>query len=220
MSDAIAFKQFGITREPTPFIEIDMVFKIIIVGDTGVGKTCLIRRFGYNEFDEVHSVTIGGDFINVFFMLDGSKKVKIQLWDTCGLEQYRSLVRLYFKGTHAALIAYDMSEKIGDAVKMWHEEIKNNTSNEIPVYLVGTKADLGSDKNSKDEIGALMSSLGFVDHFLTSAKAEIGINEMFMKILNNLYVAELQKSDKSKKRFDEKLKLNRQKANNGKSCCS
>ncbi len=176
-----------ISRHTAPFQTPDMAFKVIFVGDTGTGKTCMIRRLVYNEFEETHSVTIGGDFVNTYFEID-RKKVKLQLWDTCGLEQYRSLVRLYFKGAHAAIIAYDMSQQTkGESIRSWHSEIRDNTVGNIPIYLVGTKSDLGPSVMPEFVINGLVSSLGMAGKFETSSKTGTGVSSTLDSVLLKLY---------------------------------
>eukprot|EP00826_Nyctotherus_ovalis_P052286 TRINITY_DN6607_c0_g1_i8.p1 TRINITY_DN6607_c0_g1~~TRINITY_DN6607_c0_g1_i8.p1 ORF type:complete len:222 (+),score=43.85 TRINITY_DN6607_c0_g1_i8:162-827(+) len=220
MDTHVKFKQLSLTRQQTPFIDIDMLFKLILVGDTGVGKTCLIRRFGYDEFDSSHTVTIGGDFINIFFLATDNKRIRLQLWDTCGLEQYRSLVRLYFKGANAALIAYSMNERLDANIRTWHDEIKSNTMSDIPVYLVGTKADLGVKANTDEEIKILVSSLGIVRHFETSAKERLGMDETITDILSYLHSISTKDSEAKPKVADKKVKVRKSSRKKKKdSCC-
>eukprot|EP00826_Nyctotherus_ovalis_P055054 TRINITY_DN7283_c0_g2_i1.p2 TRINITY_DN7283_c0_g2~~TRINITY_DN7283_c0_g2_i1.p2 ORF type:complete len:210 (+),score=60.82 TRINITY_DN7283_c0_g2_i1:129-758(+) len=194
--------------------DVDISFKVIIVGDTGVGKTCLLRRFAYDDFDETHSVTIGGDFINIYHLI-GGKKTKMQLWDTCGLEQYRSLVRFYFKGAHAAIITYAMNESSEKSIRGWHREIRENAEGGIPIYLVGTKLDLNERMISPTEVLALVDELGLEKHFGTSAKTKVGINEMMHDLLLTMYEKE---TNKTKVQQPDKFNL-QSRSHKQTSCC-
>ena len=192
---SIEFVRLPMTRESGADVEIS--FKVIIVGDTGVGKTCLLRRFAYDDFEEIHTVTIGGDFINIYHLID-KKKTRMQLWDTCGLEQYRSLVRFYFKGVSAAIITYDINTDSNKLIREWHREVRENSDGNIPIYLVGTKLDLDDRKMSLSEIKELIDELRIEKHFETSAKMKIGIKEMMHDLLETMYIEEMKKSEKPK----------------------
>ncbi len=210
-----------ITRETTSFQNPDLSFKLIFVGETSTGKTCMIKRLVYNQFEETHSVTIGGDFINVYFDVQG-KKIKVQLWDTCGLEQYRSVVRLYFKGAHAALIAYDMSrEKTSETIKGWNREIRENTVGSIPIYLVGTKSDLGPNKVSEDVLSEMVSSLEMAGRFETSSRTGERLAAMLDAVVLKLFSIATTEG-KSKTETEQRLRveaLAKGRSRKKKDCC-
>jgi len=196
-----------LARHAEPFINPDFSFKIVIVGDTGVGKTCLLKRYESDEFDESYSVTIGGDFINVNYLVNSTYQVKVQIWDTCGLEQYRSLVRLYFKGSNAALLTYDIAQKSTKPIRIWYEELHENMQEDIPIFLVGTKSDTvtSKDKKKDDEIQILLKQYGFSNHFITSSKTKEGIIQAFENIVKDLYKKAI-KEELIKKQKDDKLR--------------
>ena len=122
--------------------EVEYSFKLILVGDTGVGKSCLLKRVEKDEFEDSHIITLGGDFAKIFYWLN-HKKSKVQLWDTCGLEQYAPVIKTYFRGSDASLILFDLSnEKSFYSVPRWIKEVKENAPSLSFMYLVGTKTDL------------------------------------------------------------------------------
>ena len=195
-----------VTKSDIAFVDPDMSFKIILVGHTGAGKTCLAKRVANDEFDDVHSVTIGGDFLNIYYYVN-SKKVKLQLWDTCGLEQYRSLVRLYFKGANAALITFDLSQDTAfSTVTEWNKELRDNISEDIPTYLVGTKCDIKSKHIPEDAISNLVKTLNLTASFNTSSKTKEGLQDLFSAMLLKLY-AEWENESKTKATLEQRIKV-------------
>ena len=185
---------FFIERSTATFPAPDLSFKIILVGDSGTGKTSLAKRVSTNDFDDAYSVTIGGDFVNISYVIN-KLKVKVQLWDTCGLEQYRSLVKLYFKGAHAALIAYDMSqERSFTSVPAWCKDIRDNTSRLNSVYLIGTKVDLGKAAVPRERVEETVQSLGLAAAFETSAKTREGVDALMKAVLTTLYRAAMEEA--------------------------
>lgn len=176
-----------VARVREQFAEFDYMFKIILVGDTGVGKTCLIKRIDQDKFEETHTVTLGGDFAKIFYVIN-QKKVKVQLWDTCGLEQYRSMIKIYFKGADASIIVFDLSdEKSFYAVQRWIADIRENTSAAAGVYLVGNKCDLMKRVVPKEAVDSYVASAGIKKYFEVSAKTSFGIDPMIRSILQDTF---------------------------------
>ena len=117
-------------------------FKIITLGDSGVGKTSIIKRFCENKFDDNNQSTIGISFTNKEIIVNKKDKIKLKLIDTCGQEKYRALSTVYFKNTDIVLFIFSMNDQESfDTIKYWMELFKNNNNKEedIPKYLVGTK---------------------------------------------------------------------------------
>ncbi len=176
-----------IERTADPLAEFDEVFKIIFVGDTGVGKTCIIKRTDEDKFEEAHSITIGGDFAKLFYSIN-QKRVKVQLWDTCGLEQYRSMIKIFFKGSDACLIVFDLtSEKSFYAVPRWLADVRENTSPSAKVYLIGNKSDLPQRPVPSEAISSYVSSAGINGYFEVSAKTAQGLDKMLRAVLGDVY---------------------------------
>lgn len=122
-----------------------VIFKVIIIGNTGVGKSCLLARLTQQVFRSEHNVTIGVEFGNFQMTLKEKTNVKLQIWDTAGQESFRSITRIFYKGSHAVVIVFDITNrKSFEDVKVWQQEIENNADENVIKYLVGNFADLES----------------------------------------------------------------------------
>lgn len=122
--------------------DYNMIFKILLIGDSGVGKTNILLRYVKNEFKEDLKSTVGAEFSTKLITLP-SNTVKIQIWDTAGQEQFQAITRTYYKGAMGALLVYDITRRDTFAhVTKWLEEVKLNSSKNICVILIGNKRDL------------------------------------------------------------------------------
>ena len=117
-------------------------FKIIIVGDSGVGKSSLLKRAVQNKFDGNYQATIGFEFLLMHFNVN-DLKLKLQIWDTCGQEMYRSLVQGFYRNTSLALVVYDINQKkTYESLDIWLKDIRQHTEQELPIFIAGNKSDL------------------------------------------------------------------------------
>lgn len=172
--------------------DYDFMFKILILGDSGVGKSCILLQFTENNFSIYHVPTIGVDFKSRVINVD-NKKIKLQIWDTAGQERFKTLARTYYHGAMGILITYDCSQpQTFKSVKTWLETIKLQASEHTAVALVGNKYDLG-DKQVTDEEGrSLANELG-IKFFQASAKTGLGIREAFEFLAGEIYNRKLYK---------------------------
>jgi len=124
--------------------EYDYLFKVVLIGDSGVGKSNLLTRFTRDEFKSDSKSTIGVEFATQTIQVD-KKTIKAQIWDTAGQERYRAITSAYYRGAVGALLVYDITkEPTFESVKtMWLEELKSNADDNIIIMLVGNKKDLG-----------------------------------------------------------------------------
>lgn len=225
MSNSPAIDQhtntLDLDRSKEPFADHDFSFKIIFVGDAGVGKTCIIKRIEKDDFTEAHEVTLGGDFANVFYWVN-HKKAKVQYWDTCGLELYRSMIKLYFKGADASIITFDLtSENSFYNAQKWLIDIRENVPPSSSIYLVGNKSDLTKRAIPTDLILEFVSLSKLDGFFETSAKTSDGIQHLVLSIINDLYTKTLKAEEKEAKIIEDKkkmLEVNNKKVKN-KKCC-
>ena len=119
----------------------DELFKLIIIGDTGVGKSCLLSKVMDDKFNHEHSVTIGVEFGSFVLRMDG-KIIKLQIWDTAGQESFRSVTRIFYRGAHVVFLVYDITrEDTFVNVQEWLLEVKQHANSEIVVYLIGNRVD-------------------------------------------------------------------------------
>ena len=161
------------------------ILKIVIVGESGVGKTSLITQFIDNFFDEELQASTGASFSAKTLIFDNGKSVKIQLWDTAGQERYRSLTKIFFQNSAAVAFIYDITSQTSfDEIKnYWFTQIRESAPENIVKALVANKYDL-FDKEEVDEGEARkLAEENNTLFFLTSAKSSIGVKELFLFML-------------------------------------
>ena len=133
--------------DPTLDMQHDGLFKVIIIGDSGVGKSCLMQCLTQGHFKSDHQITIGVEFGAFVMRVEGRAVIKLQIWDTAGQEQFRSITKLFYKNSQAAIVVYDVTKKDSyEDVASWLEEIEDNRDQDnMLVYLVGNRVDLAED---------------------------------------------------------------------------
>ncbi|CAG9464147.1 unnamed protein product [Pedinophyceae sp. YPF-701] len=158
----------------------DYLFKLLLIGDSGVGKSCLLLRFADDTYTESYISTIGVDFKIRTVDLEG-KTVKLQIWDTAGQERFRTITASYYRGAHGIIIVYDVTDMDSfNNVKTWLSEIDRYASANVCKLLVGNKADLTAKKVVDTETAkALADELG-IPFLETSAKESTNVEASFM----------------------------------------
>merc|ERR1712241_600350 len=125
-----------------PTMSYAYLFKYIIIGDTGVGKSCLLLQFTDKRFQPVHDLTIGVEFGARMITIDG-KQIKLQIWDTAGQESFRSITRSYYRGAAGALLVYDITRReTFQHLSRWLEEARQHSNSNMVIMLIGNKSDL------------------------------------------------------------------------------
>lgn len=133
--------------------DYDMIFKVVLVGDSGVGKTNILLRYTKNEFSFDSKATVGVEFGSKKFELN-DYKIKAQIWDTAGQERYKSITNAYYKGAKGALVVYDITKKeTFDAIDRWVPELRTNGDEQITILLIGNKCDLEDQRQISKEEG-------------------------------------------------------------------
>ncbi len=160
------------------------VCKVVLLGETGVGKTSIISRYVHNNFSEVLMSTTGASFATKKLEIDSEHKIKFQIWDTAGQERFRSLAKIFYQNASVAVLVYDITRRdTFDKIKnFWVKEIKENAPSDIILALAGNKSDnyenevvnLSEGKKLAKEIDAIFQS--------TSAMLSHGIDELFLSI--------------------------------------
>lgn len=173
------------------------LFKLIIIGDTGVGKSCILHKLTAGDFKQEHTVTIGVEFGNYALTLNGDSLIKLQIWDTAGQESFRSITRIFYKGSHAVMVCFDITRKESfEHIRDWQKEIENNAEENVIIYLIGNMADLEDQRQvQKAEAEALVQELGFHKYIETSAFTGMNIDSAFMQLTKHLYVVHEDKLD-------------------------
>ncbi|KAJ2888577.1 ras GTPase [Coemansia aciculifera] len=166
--------------------EYDYLFKLLLIGDSGVGKSCLLLRFADDTYTESYISTIGVDFKIRTIELEG-KTVKLQIWDTAGQERFRTITSSYYRGAHGIIVVYDVtdSQSFTD-VKQWLQEIDRYASEGVNKLLVGNKSDL-VDARQVDFTAAkeLADTLG-ISFLETSAKDSTNVEQAFLTMAKQI----------------------------------
>ena len=166
--------------------DYDYLFRILLIGDSGVGKSCLLMRFSDDTYSDNFVATIGVDFRIRTMFLDG-KKAKAQIWDTAGQERFRTICASYYRGAHGIIVTFDLTDRESfHNVRHWLEEIEKYAQPGINRMLVGNKCDMASKRAvTYDEARELADELGL--HYLeTSAKHAHNVDEAFTQMAKEI----------------------------------
>ncbi|KAF0713294.1 hypothetical protein DYB26_004833, partial [Aphanomyces astaci] len=174
---------FNMARNENPF---DMQIKLLMIGDSGVGKTCLLLRYANDSFSPTFITTIGIDFKVKNIDLDG-KKIKLQIWDTAGQERFRTITTSYFRGAQGILLVYDVTDRASfNSIRNWVGQIQQHADVHVNKILVGNKCDMLDDKVVSTEEGQALADEYGIKFFETSAKNNINVEGGFIEIANEV----------------------------------
>ncbi|KAK3003021.1 hypothetical protein RJ639_020187 [Escallonia herrerae] len=167
--------------------KIDYVFKIVLIGDSAVGKSQLLSRFARNEFSLDSKATIGVEFQTRTLVID-HKTVKAQIWDTAGQERYRAVTSAYYRGAVGAMLVYDMTKRQSfDHIARWLEELRGHADKNIVIMLVGNKSDLGTLRAVPTEDAKEFSQRENLYFMETSALEATNVEAAFLNVLREIY---------------------------------
>jgi len=163
------------------------LFKYIIIGDTGAGKSCLLLQFTDKRFQPVHDLTIGVEFGARLVTID-NRQIKLQIWDTAGQESFRSITRSYYRGAAGALLVYDITRRdTFQHLGRWLEEARQNGNQNMTIMLIGNKCDLEHKREVTPEDGAKFAQENGLLFMETSAKTAFNVEEAFVKPAQDIY---------------------------------
>jgi Ras-related protein Rab-1A len=163
------------------------IYKILLIGDSGVGKSCLLLRYTDNTFSDNFISTIGVDFKIKTIQLDG-QTVKLQIWDTAGQERFKTITSSYYRGSHGIFVVYDITDIVSfNNIRVWIEEIKKYTSGEsIQLFLVGNKKDQEANRAVETLQGQEMADQLGAKFLETSAKERVNVDQIFIELTRSL----------------------------------
>ncbi len=197
--------------------DVDYIFKILIIGDSSVGKSNLLLRFSDNIFHDTFLPTIGVDF-KIRNVTVGDKSIKLNIWDTAGQERFKTITAAYYKGAHGIILVYDITDRdTFNNITSWLGEIRKHAGPNVVRLLVGNKCDLDSDRKvSQREAKEFAESQGMT-YIETSAKARINVDEAFMTLTKQVYEA-LPDNERRPETGTNNLRQERKQTNGG--CCN
>ncbi|KAK7578151.1 hypothetical protein V9T40_010356 [Parthenolecanium corni] len=188
ISNASASSKSQLSHMYGSLTETDQTYKLVILGDSGVGKTCLLLKFRDNTFLSGNFIsTVGIDYRNKVIDIDGTK-VKLQIWDTAGQERFRSVTHAYYRDAHALLLLYDVTNKSSfDNIRAWLGEIKEYAQDDVVIMLLGNKTDCkSSERVIRREDGERLAKEYKVTFMETSAKTGVNVDLAFTAIAREL----------------------------------
>ena len=189
------------------FSQYDLSFKLIVIGDTSVGKSCLTLKATKDYFENYYSPTVGFEFFT-FNCKINEQNIRLQIWDTCGQEEYRSLIQNFYRNSSLAIVVYSIdNNKSFEHLETWLNEIKTKGNPDIKIFLIGNKIDLEAKREIPMEMGEKFSKDNKMDLFLeTSAKNGTNVVEIFTNAALILYQEHMKYKDRAS-RVDSIIKL-------------
>ncbi|KAH9386955.1 Ras-related protein Rab-11A [Nematocida major] len=168
--------------------EYEYLYKIVLIGDSGVGKTNLLERLAHNRFNTSTKSTIGVEFDTKCFLVDG-KKIKAQIWDTAGQERYRAITSAYYRGAVGAIVVYDITRRdsFDNATSQWIKQLKDNSETGLVISLVGNKTDLGEKRKVTLQEAREAAQIGNYQLTETSALSDVNVQEAFQSLVEKIY---------------------------------
>ena len=165
----------------------EMMFKVVIVGDSFVGKTNIMSKYLKNEFHEDSKATVGVEFGSRQFNIEGHV-IKAQIWDTAGQERYKAITSAYYKGAKGAFVVYDITRKESfDNVTKWAEQLKSSADKNLTIIIIGNKVDLEDQRQIKAEEGQNKANELESAFIETSASSGTNLDKAFEMMINEVY---------------------------------
>lgn len=178
--------------------DYEALYKVILIGDSGVGKTNILSRYIYNEFKSDSKSTIGVEFTSKRIKINNTS-IKVQIWDTAGHERYRAITNTYYKGSNGCFIVYDITNMQSfENIDKWYTDIEKTANDAISIVIVGNKCDLENERKVPIEMGKEKAKELGACFFETSALSNINIENIFIEIITNIH----NKQEKKKEEGD------------------
>ena len=203
--------------------DYDMIFKIVLIGDSSVGKTNIMNKYLKNTFKQDSKATVGVEFGSKLFIID-NHQIKAQIWDTAGQERYKSITTAYYKGSKGAFIVYDITRReTFESVDKWLIDLTSSCDKNLTVILIGNKSDLENQRQISKEQGKEKAKLFGLAFLETSALSGDNLEESFNMLITEVY-------KKCKNEFEkndylnlgdavEEIQIKKDESENTKKCC-
>ena len=163
------------------------IYKILLLGDSAVGKSCLLLRYCDEKFQDLHLATIGLDFRLKTIYLENKKKIKVQIWDTAGQDRFLAITKNYYRGANGILLVFDVTSNSSfEHIKNWIEQIKEEANERIIIYLVGNKIDCTNNRVISNEEGKKLADEFGLKYFETSAKNNENVESTFLELIKEV----------------------------------
>ncbi|KAG4154152.1 hypothetical protein ERO13_D03G039800v2 [Gossypium hirsutum] len=170
-----------------PSQKVDYVFKVVLIGDSGVGKSQILARFARNDFSLDSKSTIGVEFQTRTLLIE-HKSVKAQIWDTAGQERYRAVTSAYYRGAAGAMLVYDVTKRqTFNHIARWLEELRGHADKNIVIMLVGNKSDLEKQREVSTEDATEFAQKEGLFFLETSALAAKNVETAFLTVLTEIF---------------------------------
>jgi len=196
--------------------EYDYLFKLLLIGDSGVGKSCLLLRFADDTYTESYISTIGVDFKIRTIEIDG-KTVKLQIWDTAGQERFRTITSSYYRGAHGIIVVYDVTDlESFNNVKNWFHEIERYAVEGVNKLLVGNKSDLVSKKQVEVGLAKEFADSMSIPFLETSAKTAQNVENAFITMAKDIKERLSHQTEQNSK---QNISIGRAEPVQSKGCC-
>ena len=197
-------EDYKIELLPEDYPQYDLSFKLIFIGDSSVGKNCLTTKAVKNNFEEYYQATVGFEFLT-FNMKVNDKVIKLQIWDTCGQEIYKSLISNFYRNSSLAVLVYAIDNKESfNHVENWLNDLKGQANKDVRIFLVGNKADLEEERKVPKEEGEKYKEDQHLDLFMeTSAKTGHNARNVLLEAAKILYKDYLKFDENNKKDDDD-----------------
>lgn len=167
----------------------DYIFKLMIIGSLGTGKTAITERFSNNRFNNIHASTVGVDFLSVLTTVNNTDRIKLHMWDTAGNRAFGSIINTYYRGVAGFVIVFDITKRESyESINYWYNQIIENSDNEnIPILLIGNKCDISSKRRVSFEEASMVAKTLNMIYFETSAKDDVNVHESFLSLIKMIY---------------------------------
>ena len=191
-------EEFKVELIKDEFSQYDLSFKTIVIGDPSVGKSCITMKAIKDFFEDYYAPTVGFEFYSLNVKLN-DQIIKLQIWDTCGQEEYKSLISNFYRNSSLAILTYAINNKISfDNLEMWLNEVKTLGSPDVKIFLIGNKNDLEDNREVPKEKAENFSKDNKFDLFLeTSAKTGFNVLNVFIEAAKILYKEHLMYKDRA-----------------------